>query len=157
MGLSEKTGRERRRWPRTRHKAKAQVVLCPGSGRGGTEVEILDYSKEGIGLISHDGLLMGEKYVVREPHITAQGGSVIYTVVRAQRIDDDKWSIGLQVSNSVDPTEQLIEAHASRGEVGKLLLLLIGIIFVASIWWLSGHQLGPFAPRQAQAPAVPAR
>src|SRR4051812_13734172 len=136
MGLGAKSGRDRRKFPRVPYASQAQLVLCPGGARSvGTPVEVVDFSRQGIGIRSSEALVLGAKYVVREPNVTTQGGSVIYTVVRAERLADGAWTIGLQVSNTVETTtDETIKPHRET-RVRTAVLIVIGVVGLAAAWW----------------------
>ena len=150
MGLGAKSGRERRKFPRVPYHSQAHLVLCPGGARSvGTPVEVVDYSRQGIGIRSSQALVLGEKYVVREPNVTAQGGSVIYTVVRAERLDSGIWSIGMQVSSTIETTtDETIKPHRETGRVRTAVLIVIGVAGLAAAWWATqGHPAMMFTGR----------
>ena len=81
------TGRERRKAPRKPLGTVGQLVVCPASSRTAPlEVHVNDYSVTGIGIIHNEPLPLGQKYVIKEQNVARQG-SVLFTVVRCDRID----------------------------------------------------------------------
>ena len=94
--------RENRRAPRFSRKSRAQLLLFP-SGRHPhpIDVTVVDYSVTGIGILHNEGLLVGQKFIVREPHVT-NGNTCLFTVVRSDPRPDGTYSIGLHVGNSLD-------------------------------------------------------
>ncbi|MEA2709168.1 MAG: hypothetical protein QOF78_1769 [Phycisphaerales bacterium] len=91
--------RNAQRLPR---QSSAQLLLYP-SGRHPRpiDVQVVDYSSTGIGIIHNEGLLIGKKFVVREPHVT-DGNTCLFTVVRSDQRSDGTYSIGLHVGNSLE-------------------------------------------------------
>ena len=123
-------GTENRRAPRTRRKSRAQLLLFP-SGRHPhpIDVTVVDYSATGIGVVHSEGLLVGQKFIVREPHVT-EGNTCLFTVVRSEKLPDGSYSIGLHVGNTLadelEPMVQIPPAPGlSRGD--KLLFLLFSL------------------------------
>lgn len=102
--------------PRQPRQSTAQLLLYP-SGRHPhpIDVQVVDYSSTGIGVVHSEGLLVGKKFVVREPHVT-DGNTCLFTVVRSDPRPDGTFSIGLHVGNSlVDEHDPLLEIPPAPG------------------------------------------
>jgi hypothetical protein len=57
--------------PRLPRVSTAQLLQYPaGRHQHPIEVQVTDYSETGIGIIYHEGLIIGRTFVVREPHVT---------------------------------------------------------------------------------------
>jgi hypothetical protein len=92
---------DRRHEPRTPYRANAQLVGYPPARHPHViDVAVVDYSESGIGIVYSEGLLIGQLFVVREPHVT-RGHTCLYTVVRCEPSADGKFSIGLHVMRSL--------------------------------------------------------
>src|SRR4051812_18086968 len=82
-----KRGAERRRAKRVPIESQAELFRCPSSSRTApVKVAVRDVSATGVGVLSDEPLPVGQKYVVKEPTIISKQKSVLYTVVRAERI-----------------------------------------------------------------------
>jgi hypothetical protein len=137
-----KTGRERRRAERKPMQSHAELYRCPSSSRATPlKVAVKDVSATGVGVVHDEPLPVGQKYVVKEPLISQQK-SVLYTVVRAERMGADKYSIGLHASHLIDEGNGgFIHSgeSASAGRVnGMAKLLLLAMLFggLAAAWTL---------------------
>jgi len=131
---------ENRRAPRFTRRSRAQLLLYP-SGRHPhpIDVAVVDYSVTGIGIIHHEGLLVGQKFVVREPHVT-HGNTCLFTVVRSDRRPDGTYSIGLHVGNTLqDELEPMVEIAPAPGVSRrvKLLFLAFSILGSAAMAWVA--------------------
>ena len=125
---------ENRRAPRFTRKSRAQLLLYP-SGRHPhpIDVAVVDYSVTGIGIIHHEGLLVGQKFVVREPHVT-HGNTCLFTVVRSDRRPDGKYSIGLHVGNTLqDELEPMVEIAPAPGVSRRAKLLFIAFAVIGAV------------------------
>ena len=129
-------GWENRVATRLPRSSTAQLLHYPGGRhQHPIDVQVIDYSATGIGVIHHEGLLVGTKFVVREPHVT-DGNTCLFTVVRSDPRPDGTFSIGLHVGNSLgnehDPLLELPRAPGiSRGS--KLLFLVFALLGVALV------------------------
>ena len=129
-------GIDHRRAPRIRRKSRAQLLLYP-SGRHPhpIDVTIVDFSATGIGIVHNEGLLIGQKFIVREPHVT-QGNTCLFTVVRSEKRPDGTYSIGLHVGNSLaDELEPMVQIAPAPGlsRWDKLLFLLFSLLGATTI------------------------
>jgi hypothetical protein len=93
---------ERRSEPRTPYRSVAQLVLYPpGRHEHTLDVTVVDYSRSGIGIVYREGLMVGQQFVVREPHVT-RGHTCLYTVVRSDKRGEGNYSIGLRAKEQLD-------------------------------------------------------
>ena len=118
---------EYRRAPRVRRKSHAQLLLYPaGRHPHPIDVTVVDYSATGIGIIHSEGLLVGQKFIVREPHVT-EGKTCLFTVVRSEPRADGTFSIGMHIGNSLsDDHDPLLAIPPAPGvTLGSKLLFLV--------------------------------
>jgi hypothetical protein len=82
-----KRGAERRRAKRilAEFRWRSCSAARQQSHRAG-QGRVRDVSATGVGVISDEPLPVGQKFVVKEPTIISKQNSVLYTVVRAERI-----------------------------------------------------------------------
>ena len=122
--------------PRAPRESTAQLLQYPaGRHQHPIEVQVTDYSETGIGIIYHEGLLIGRTFVVREPHVT-KGKTCLFTVVRSDPRADGTFSIGLHVGNSLgDEHDPLLEIEPAPGIKlsSKLLFAFFALIGIAMI------------------------
>jgi hypothetical protein len=129
-------GANLRRAARVKRKSRAQLLLYP-SGRHPhpIDVTIVDYSATGIGVVHTVGLLVGQKFIVREPHVT-RDNTCLYTVVRSEPMPDGRFSIGMHIGNSLaDEHDPLLTIEPAPGvSLGsKLLFLAFAVLGVTTI------------------------
>ena len=136
---------ENRQAPRIRRKSRAQLLLFP-SGRHPhpIDVTVVDYSATGIGIVHSEGLLVGQKFIVREPHVT-EGNTCLFTVVRSDRRPDGTYSIGLHIGNSLtDELEPMVAIPPAPGlsRWDKLLFLLFALLGATTVvlWAILQHR-----------------
>ena len=121
-----KKGAERRRSPRREVNKTAELIVCPASSRTAPiKVNIRDISATGVGLMHHEPLPLGQKYVVREPSIIARSQPCLYTVVRADRMGEGKFSIGLHASHLIGLEVGEKTGRAKTAAMARLLILAI--------------------------------
>lgn len=127
---AEPTGRDRRRDERFPRRSTAQLFMLP-SGRLShpINVTVVDYSATGIGLISRENLMVGQRYVVREPFLT-QNASSMYTVVRSDAKGNGIFSIGLLQDNKLADEFDLPEQPALE-EVPRRIKTLLIVLCIA--------------------------
>jgi hypothetical protein len=123
--------------PRLPRTSTAQLLQYPaGRHQHPIDVQVTDYSSTGIGVIYHEGLLIGRKFVVREPHVT-DGKTCLFTVVRCDPRGDGTYSIGLHVGNSLgNEHDPLLEIPAAPGisRGSKILFVVFAVIGFAMIF-----------------------
>jgi hypothetical protein len=131
--------------PRLPRVSTAQLLQYPaGRHQHPIEVQVTDYSETGIGIIYHEGLIIGRTFVVREPHVT-HGKTCLFTVVRSDARPDGTFSIGLHIGNSLDDEhDPLLEVEPAPGIAlsSKLLFgffALIGIAMIVALAVLKHH------------------
>ena len=135
-GAALGSGWENRAAIRLPRSSTAQLLHYPaGRHQHPIDVQVIDYSATGIGIIHSEGLLVGKKFVVREPHVT-DGNTCLFTVVRSDPRADGTFSIGLHVGNSLgnehDPLLDIPRAPGiSRGS--KLLFVTFALLGLALI------------------------
>ena len=121
-------GRDRRCAKREPLDTRGQLIRCPASSRTAPlDVQFSDQSATGVGIVHHEPLPVGQKYVVKEPSISRRK-NVLFTVVRADKLDDARFSIGLHASHLLEDGY----VHSERQPVGRkvpvvLLILAIGL------------------------------
>jgi len=130
-----KKGADRRRSPRREVNKTAELIVCPASSRTAPiKVNIRDISATGVGVIHSEPLPLGQKYVVREPSIIPRSQPCLYTVVRADRVGDGKFSIGLHASHLMGLEVGEKTGRAKTAAMARLLILAMltgGLIAVA--------------------------
>ena len=121
------------RMPRT---SSAQLLSYPAARhQNPIDVRVVDYSATGIGVIHNEGLILGRKFVVREPHVT-DGNTCLFTVVRCDPRPDGTFSIGLHVGNSLgNEHAEMLEIPRAPGIswTSKLLFAFFAIAGLALI------------------------
>ena len=133
-------GAERRRAPRVRLDSEAELVVCPASSRTAPlKVQVRDVSATGVGILHDEPLPLGQKYVVREPTISRLA-SILFTVVRTDRVGENRYSIGLHASqllaaqNGYVPGEPGAGSALTTNGMAKLLLLAVLLGWLAAAW-----------------------
>jgi hypothetical protein len=132
---SEPSGAERRRAPRFKRESNAQLIVWPASTRTAPiTVRLVDYSRTGVGLLHDEAILIGQKFVLREPFVT-RDSTCIYTVARCQKRHDGHFIIGLHVATASDAaTEPAPAPDENRlASIGFFLFALIGAIGVVAM------------------------
>jgi hypothetical protein len=126
-----KKGSERRRATRVPLDAQAELMSVPSSSRTAPiKVKIKDVSATGVGVVHSEPLPLGQKYVVKESTTIAKRKSVLYTVVRADPIGDNSYSIGLHDSHLMGIDYKI---EKKSGRVAKMARLLIVAIIMGSL------------------------
>ena len=96
---------ERRCEQRTGHRSRAQLMRYPpGRHAHFIDVTVTDFSELGMCVEYSEGLMAGQLFVVREPHLTA-GQTCLYSVARSERSAAGTYSIGLRAVNSLSEDE----------------------------------------------------
>jgi hypothetical protein len=128
--------------PRSPRLSTAQLLQYPaGRHQHPIEVQVIDYSATGIGVIHHEGLLIGRRFVVREPYVTKRN-TCIFTVVRSDPRPDGTFSIGLHVGNSLgNEHTPLLEIPPAPGislssKILFLFFAVIGLGMIVAVAWL---------------------
>ena len=144
---TKKRSADNRAARRLRRMSTAQLLNYPaGRHQHPIEVQVTDYSATGIGVIHSEGLLIGRKFVVREPHVT-DGNTCLFTVVRSDPRPDGTFSIGLHVGNSLgNEHDPLLTIPPAPGisRSSKILFgvfALIGIAMIVAMMMLK-HRAG---------------
>ncbi len=137
----EKFAREKRLAARIPHRAPAQLLLWPAGPRTAPiDVQVVDYSRTGVGIIHSEGLLVGQTFVVREPQVTKGSSRFLYKVVRCDRRPDSRFSIGLQVVENgdfIEPSEPPAPKISYWVQWAYFLYAAIGvaIVLILSMRW----------------------
>ena len=122
--------------PRNARSSSAQLLQYPaGRHTAPIDVQVTDYSSTGIGVIHTEGLIIGRKFVVREPHVT-NGNTCLFTVVRSDPRPDGTFSIGLHVGNCLaDEHDPLLELPRAPGISwsSKILFVFFALVGLALI------------------------
>src|SRR4051794_3964636 len=85
---------DRRHEPRTPYRGSAPLLGYPPARHSRVlDVDVVDYSESGIGIVYSEGLMIGQLFVVREPHVT-RGRTCLYSVVRCEPSGLRQYSIG---------------------------------------------------------------
>ena len=135
MSKTKKKGADRRRSPRREVNKTAELIVCPASSRTAPiKVNIRDISATGVGLMHHEPLPLGQKYVVREPSVIPRSQPCLYTVVRADPVGEGKFSIGLHASHLIGLEVGEKTGRAKTAAMARLLILaiLFGVLFAAA-------------------------
>jgi hypothetical protein len=132
-----KKGSERRRATRFPLNSSAELIRVPSSSRTAPiKVKVKDVSATGVGITHTDPLPIGEKYVVKEPTISRRK-SVLFTVVRADQIGENNYSIGLHDSHLMDKDYKVSsKKHARAAAMAKLLILALIMGGLFAVWTL---------------------
>ena len=100
---------DRRRCPRVTHRAAFQLRPLLNDGVGAAVTVVLqDLSVTGMGVIHSLAMRVGDQYQVsltREPMPTA-GLSLVCTVVRCERLDEDLFNIGFVFNSSAAAVDE---------------------------------------------------
>ncbi len=108
------TPQERRRARRIKRDSRAQLIFWPAIARSAPlDVELIDYSSTGVGVLHDQAILIGQKFVLTEPFVT-RGSTCIYTVARCDRREDGQFIVGLHACTSTDQVPSL--EHGKRRE-----------------------------------------
>src|SRR6266496_4194679 len=104
------------------------------------DVQVVDYSRTGVGIIHSESLLVGQTFVVREPQVTKGSSRFLYKVVRCDRRPDSRFSIGLQVVENgdfIEPSEPPAPKISSWVQWAYFLYAAIGvaIVLILSMRW----------------------
>jgi len=130
------TSSDNRVAPRLPRLSTATLLNYPaGRHQHPIEVQVTDYSATGIGVIHSEGLLIGRRFVVREPHVTKRN-TCIFTVVRSDPRPDGSFSIGLHIGNSLgNEHDPLLEIPPAPGISlsSKILFVVFALIGLGMI------------------------
>ena len=133
---SEPKGADRRRAPRIKRESNAQLIFWPASTRTAPmDVRLIDYSRTGVGVLHDEAILIGQKFVLREPFVT-RDSTCIYTVARCEKRNDGHFIIGLHVAAPIEAAQPEPEPkpEPSRWMVfGYFLFALVGAILIVSM------------------------
>jgi len=115
-------------------------MVWPASSRTAPiRVEVRDVSETGVGILHNEPLRLGDKFVVREPTI-GKMKCVLFTVVRAQQIDESHYIIGMHASHLVEEEEAAAKLppsrHARTHSMAKLLTLAMLMGSLLAVWSL---------------------
>ena len=130
-------GAERRRARRVPLDSNAELYICPSSTRTAPlKVKMRDVSATGVGVVHTEPLPVGQKYVVKEPTIS-RTHPALFTVVRAERIADNCYSMGLHASHLLD--NRFVHSESGVGvaqtsAMAKLLVLAIFFGCLLAVW-----------------------
>jgi hypothetical protein len=116
--------------------SQAELIVCPASSRTAPiKVNVRDISATGVGLVHHEPLPLGQKYVVKEQSIISREQPCLYTVVRTDAIGDGKYSIGLHATHLMGLDCAAKTGRAKVGAMAKLLILAIIMGSLAAVAW----------------------
>jgi hypothetical protein len=107
---------DRRSSPRIKQRGKFDIrpILCDGVGAAVTLV-LVDISTGGLGALHSQPLRVGDQFQIP---LTREAGdeplSLVCTIVRCEKMDEDLYSIGFEYNSSVAAVDQ-----ASRQMTGK--------------------------------------
>ena len=132
-----KKGAERRLATRFPLNSSAELIRVPSSSRTAPiKVKVKDVSATGVGVVHSEPLPLGEKYVVKEPTISRRK-SVLFTVVRADQIDENNYSIGLHDTHLMGKDYKVQSTkHARVPAMAKLLILAMVMGGLFAVWTL---------------------
>ena len=128
-------GSERRRATRFPLNSQAELIRVPSSSRTApVKVKVRDVSATGVGVVHTEPLPLGEKYVVKERTLSKRK-SVLFTVVRADPVGENSYSIGLHDSHLMGKDYKVHKrAHISAMVKLLILALIMGGLF--AVWTL---------------------
>jgi hypothetical protein len=130
-----KTGRERRRATRVPLNSSAELIRVPSSSRTAPiKVKVRDVSATGVGIQHTEALPLGEKYVVKESTISRRK-NVLFTVVRADQLGENNYSIGLHDTHLMGRDYRVEKRHARTAAMAKLLIIAIVAGGLAAVAW----------------------
>jgi hypothetical protein len=134
---ARKKGRERRLATRFPLNSSAELIRVPSSSRTAPiKVKVKDVSATGVGVMYSEPLPLGEKYVVKEPTISRRK-SVLFTVVRADQVGENNYSIGLHDTHLMDKDYKVHSvAHTRIVAMAKLLILALIMGGLFAVWTL---------------------
>jgi hypothetical protein len=132
-----KKGAERRRATRFPLNSSAELIRVPSSSRAAPiKVKVKDVSATGIGVMYNEPLPLGERYVVKESTISRRK-SVLFTVVRADQIGENNYSIVLHDTHLMGKDYKVHRtAHAHVVAMAKLLILALVMGGLFAVWTL---------------------
>lgn len=122
------TGSDRRKARRTPMKTTGQLLICPSSSRTAPiPVEFQDVSATGVGIVHSEALRLGQKFVVKEQSLSKRP-TLLYTVVRSDRIDEGRYSIGLHATSLMPQTSDSTVPAGDRR--GNTIMLYVGLLLL---------------------------
>ena len=122
------------------HRAPAQLVLWPAGPRTAPiDVQVLDYSRVGVGIVAGEIMLMGQKYVLREEQVTRGSSTCLYQVVRCDRRPDGRFSVGLRICGDqmdLEPREEPPRRLSRAMQWAYFVFALIGAsaVLAYTLW-----------------------
>jgi hypothetical protein len=128
-------GSDRRRARRIKRDSKAQLIFWPASTRTAPiNVQLVDYSRTGVGVVNHDAIIVGQKFVLREPFVT-NGSTCIYTVVRCSKREDGYYIIGLHATPPEEPTHAVepVPVISKWSRIGYFVYAVIGAAAIVAM------------------------
>jgi hypothetical protein len=127
-----KNGTDRRRAPRIKRDGPAQLIFWPASTRtAALDVRLLDYSRTGVGVLHQEAIIIGQKFVLREPFVT-RDSTCIFTVARCDKRDDGYYIIGLHATPASEHPPAA-EQPQDDNEWAAIAYLAFAIIGAAAI------------------------
>ena len=128
-------GDERRRAPRLRVDAPAELLVCPASSRTvPTAVKLKDVSATGIGVELDSPLPVGQKCVVKTSALPERQ-SRLYTVVRAYPDGQGKFHVGMHSSQLIAAESSGVGEGAPRHSAAMTMLLLLIAGVAGGAWY----------------------
>jgi len=110
-------------------------MSVPSSSRTAPiKVKIRDVSATGVGVLHTEPLPLGQKYVVKESTTISKRKSVLFTVVRADAIGENIYSIGLHDSHLMGK-DYKVEKASRVNAMAKLLVLAIVMGSLVAVAW----------------------
>ena len=100
---------------------------------------MLDYSSTGVGVVHDQAILIGQKFILREPFVT-KNSTCLYAVARCDKRDDGRFIVGLHACREEpvvpDVEEQPVESvsgwTAAAFIAGTIVLTAALLIF--TVW-----------------------
>jgi hypothetical protein len=112
------------------HRAPAQLMLWPAGPRTAPiDVQVVDYSRVGVGIVTGEIILVGQKYVLRESEVTRGTNTCLYQVVRCDRRPDGRYSVGLRICEDqmdLEPREEPPRRLSLRMQWAYFIFALLG-------------------------------
>jgi hypothetical protein len=130
-------GSEARMAVRIPHRAPAQLMLWPAGPRTAPiDVQVVDYSRVGVGIVAREIILIGQKYVVRESEVTRGSNTCLYQAVRCDRRSDGRYSVGLRICEDqmdLEPRDEPPRRLSRRMQWAYFIFALIGAAAVLAM------------------------
>lgn len=115
-----------------------ELVVCPSTSRmQPIPVRVEDCSTTGIGIMHHEPLPRGQKFVIKEPTLS-QRPSVLFTVVRCDERAPGQYSVGLHASHLMSNDFEQMEPTPPPRRWPQRVLLAILVLGLGAAMYFGG-------------------